>query len=823
MDVLSIIPPEKFLGFKVGEDRKLADWNKIVEYFKHVGEHSDRVKVEILGKTTEGNDFILATISAPETLKNLEKYREIQMKLHNPIGLSEDELERLIDQGKTIVLVTCSIHSTEIAASQMSLELLYKLAVENSEEIKEILENVILLLVPSLNPDGHVMVVDWYNKYLGTKYEGCYPPYMYHKYVGHDNNRDWFMFTQVETRITVEKIHNKWHPQIVYDLHQMSSYGPRLWLPPYIDPIDPNVDPILQQEIVFLGSSMANELIGKGFKGVSCHSIYDAWTPARAYQHYHGGVRILSEAASVRIASPIEVKPEELIARRGLDPKQQRWFNPNPWMGGKWTLRDIIDYEINAVIACLRNAAKYRKIWLKNTVNIFRRALNPERGPYAFIIPPFQKDPYNMYWLLDILHFGHVTIHEAEEPFTAEGVKYPAGSFIIYYAQPYGRFAKTLLEVQHYPDLRESPESPPKRPYDATAWTLPYLMNVEVHTVNRKFEAKVKKIDKIVYPDGKIVGELSEKYFICTSKSNASYKLIFSLLQDGFKIYRAMHEFKLNGKRLPPGAFIIPNEDGLVDRLKALLKNLPLTLYACSDISRLNCKELRIPRIAIYRSWYPIADEGWTRFIFEKFNIPYVNIYNRDVRQGNLNEKFDIIIIPSQRLEYIVKGRSEREIPPEYAGGIGELGIIHLNEFVENGGKLITLNHSCMLPIKHMWIPVENALENLKENEFYIPGSILRIIVDIEHPIGFGMDRDSAAMFVFSPAFKTSDKYVVAKYPPTNPLLSGWILGEKYLHNLAAIVEVPKGRGSIILFGVPVQFRCQTPGTFKMLFNALLH
>jgi len=251
MGAFSIIPPEKFLGFKVGEDRKLADWNKIVEYFKHVGEHSDRVKVEILGKTTEGNDFILATISAPETLKNLEKYREIQMKLHNPIGLSEDELERLIDQGKTIVLVTCSIHSTEIAASQMSLELLYKLAVENSEEIKEILENVILLLVPSLNPDGHVMVVDWYNKYLGTKYEGCYPPYMYHKYVGHDNNRDWFMFTQVETRITVEKIHNKWHPQIVYDLHQMSSYGPRLWLPPYIDPIDPNVDPILQPQIIF--------------------------------------------------------------------------------------------------------------------------------------------------------------------------------------------------------------------------------------------------------------------------------------------------------------------------------------------------------------------------------------------------------------------------------------------------------------------------------------------------------------------------------------------------------------------------------------------
>ncbi|MCS7364096.1 MAG: M14 family metallopeptidase [archaeon GB-1867-035] len=808
---------EEFLGFKIGEDKKLANWNQIVEYFKKIGELSDRVKVEVLGLTTEGNEFILATISAPDNLRNLEKYRKIQMKLHNPEGLSEEEAEKLIEEGKTIVLVTCSIHSTEIAASQMSMELLYKLATENSEEVKEILDNIIFLLVPSLNPDGIIKVVEWYKKTLETKYEGSRPPYMYHKYVGHDNNRDWFMFTQVETRLAVEKIHNLWHPQIVYDLHQMGSYGARFWLPPFIDPIDPNVDPILQQEIVFLGSSMANELIGKGKKGVACHTIFDAWTPARAYQHYHGGVRILSEAASVKIATPIEIKKEELEERRGFDPKAQRWNNPNPWLGGKWTLRDIIDYELIAVMACLRNAAKYRKIWLYNTLQIFKKALNPEKGPYAFLIPPNQRDLYNTYWLLEILKTGDVKIHKAKKEFEAEGITYPAGTYIIYYAQPYGCFAKTLLEVQKYPELKEA------KPYDLTAWTLPLLMDVKVITVNKKFEAEVEEVAEVKMPSGKIVGDEKAKYYAFTPKSNASYKLAATLLKEGFKVKRATKPIKVDNEELPAGAFIVTGNEKTRERISQLLKELPIKVYALNEIPTNELVEIKLPRIGIYQSWFPIADEGWTRFILEKFGYPFETIHDKDIRRGKLNDRFDVIIIPSQKLENIIEGRKEEDYPPEYCGGIGEIGVENLNNFVINGGTLITLNQSCMLPIKKMWIPVSNALEGVSEEEFYVPGAILRAIVDNKHPIGYGMPIDAAVLFVNSPAFKCQEKYVVARYPPTNPLLSGYILGDKYLHNLAAIVDIPKGKGRIILFGTPVQFRCQTPGTFKMLFNALLY
>ncbi|MEM2137088.1 MAG: hypothetical protein QXI93_03935, partial [Candidatus Methanomethylicia archaeon] len=271
------------------------------------------------------------------------------------------------------------------------------------------------------------------------------------------------------------------------------------------------------------------------------------------------------------------------------------------------------------------------------------------------------------------------------------------------------------------------------------------------------------------------------------------------------------------------GAFVFENDGKLKNSLKQLLKCLPLKLYSCDSLLGVELKEIKLPRIALYRNWIPNADEGWARFLFEMFGIPYMILGNEDIKRGDLRSKYDVIIIAGQNMNNIINGRSVDEVPPEYAGGIGDVGVEHLNEFVLNGGTLITVDESCELPIKRMWIPVINVLEGLKPTEFYIPGSILRIIVNNRHPVGFGMDIDSAAMFILSPAFKCPDEYVVAKYPPTNPLLSGWILGEKYLYNAAAVVSIPKGFGKIVLLGFPVYSRCQTPATFKLLFNAILH
>jgi len=822
------LSPEKFLGFKIGSDRKLADWPQMVEYFKKLADSSDRVQMDVLGETTEGNPFIRLIITSPENLKELEKLRQIQLKICNPVGVTAVEEKHLVAEGKTIVLITCSIHSSEIAASQMSMELAHLLATKNTPEVKRILKNVILLLVPSLNPDGHEIVVKWYKETLGTPFEGMGPPWMYHKYVGHDNNRDWFMFTQKETRLAVGEIHNKWHPQIVYDLHQMGGNGPRLYVPPYTDPIDPNVDPVLQSEIAFLGTSMQNELITEGKKGVISHCIYDAWTPARAYQHYHGGVRILSEAASVGIATPIEVKTSEMTGGRGYHPLKQRWYNPYPWTGGKWTLRDIVDYELSAAVACLRNAARYRDFWLRGSLEIAKRALNPEKGPYAFVFPPKQKDPDTAAVLLNTLIFGGVHVHVAEEPFEAEGVKYPAGTYVIPFAQPYGRFAKTMLEIQEYPDLRDDPTQAPIRPYDVTAHTLPLIMHVEAHQIDEKFNAKLKHIEKVSLPEGKVHGE-NKPFYVFTSEWNVSFKAMNRLIDEGAQVYRLYDSLEVGDKIFPQGTFLVEGSKKILASLKELSKSLALDFHGIDEKPE-NVFKINKPKVGIYKAWSSLADEGWTRFVFENFGFSFEILTPQDIRQGGLS-RFDALVFADYPRELIVNGMAAAarmgfgmaRYPAKYRVGIGKQGVGEVLKFLGSGGTVVTVNDACNFAIKDLSAPAINVVEQKPPSEFYIPGSILRAIFDTTCPIAYGLDREEAIFFEGGPVFDVKLGESVAVYPETNSLLSGWILGEKLLVGKTALAELPMGEGTAILIGFSPLFRSQAHSTFKVLFNSLLY
>ncbi|MCG8543193.1 MAG: M14 family metallopeptidase, partial [Alphaproteobacteria bacterium] len=475
-----IITPREHLGFEVGEDRKLASWDEIVGYFKALDKASDRMQLSELGKSTEGAPLIMAIMSSPENLASLDRYREIQAKLADPRKIADDkEAESLIAEGKTVMLLTCSVHGTEVGASQMSMLVAHRMATGDDETVRSILDNVIFLFVPCLNPDGLTIVKDWYDSTLGTYYEGVNPPVLYNTYTGHDNNRDWFMFTQVETRLAIEHCHNVWRPHIVFDMHQTRQDGMRLILPPFIDPIDPNVDPVLQGNIAMMGSAMAAELTGQGKAGVGINVTYDIFSPSRAYQHYHGGVRILSEAASVKIATPIELDAGELTIARGADPFRRAWNHPQPWQGGAWRLRDIVDYDYAAVMACLGNAARYREIWLRGFLRIGRNAVADQRAPYAYLIPEAQWDPVTAAELLEILDFADVELHEATADFVADGISYPKGTRIVLAAQPYGAFAKTMLGTAQYPKLHHYEGGPPVQPYDNTAHSLPLQMGVE--------------------------------------------------------------------------------------------------------------------------------------------------------------------------------------------------------------------------------------------------------------------------------------------------------------------------------------------------------
>jgi hypothetical protein len=477
----SIPTPESRFGFPPGADRRLADWNELTSYYEVLARTSDRVRLDTLGATTRGRPFVMLTVSSPANLARLDELRDIQSRLADPRRIaSAAERADLIERGRAVVLITHGIHATEVGGSQMAARMLHRLASSNDPEILQILDEVVLLDIPSLNPDGLQWVVDWYDRFVGTEYEGAPLPWLYQFYVGHDNNRDWYAFTQVETQLTVEKAHNAWHPHIVHDIHQMGGSGARIFFPPYIDPWEPNVDPGLTTAVSQLGTWMAAELQSQGKAGVVVNAIYDAFTPARAYQHYHAGARILSETASARLATPVEVEPTAIGGGREYDAAVASWNYPDPWTGGTWGLPDIVDYMEAGALALLENAARNRRYWLRNFVDIGERAVAgwPE-WPAAWVLPADQPNRVGLDYTLRILGLADVEVHRAGAPFSSAGERFPEGSYVIPMRQPYAAFAQTMLERQEYPDLREYPGGPPKRPYDVTAHTLPLLMGVD--------------------------------------------------------------------------------------------------------------------------------------------------------------------------------------------------------------------------------------------------------------------------------------------------------------------------------------------------------
>jgi hypothetical protein len=823
-----VTSPEEAFGFKPGADRKLADWLELTAYYQKLASQTDRVRYAELGKTTEGRPFVALTISAPENLMRLAEYQEIQRKLSDPRLTSPQEAKNLIARGKTILVVTCNVHSTEIASSQSASEFAYRLATADTPDILSILHNTIIVLVPSLNPDGQQLVVDWYKKYLGTPYEGSSPVVLWHHYVGHDDNRDWYSFTQVETRLTVEKVLNAWRPQIVYDLHQMNSNGPRIYLPPWVDPIDPNIDAILLQSMNALGMNTALELTQEGKPGVLVDGVYDLWSPARHYMVYHAGLRILTESASANIATPIDIPFEKLGRGIGYDAKQAAWNFPNPWKGGTWRLADIVDYQISAFFSIARDAAEHRERYLNNFYEIGRRAVNRDSGPYAYVVPSAQRDPGATARLINTLRFGLVEVQQAAADFEADGKHFSRGSYIVPLSQPYGAFAKTLLEIQHYPDLREYLGGPPQRPYDVTAQTLPLLFGVEAIAVSEKFTVQSSDVAEVTPQPGHFKQLASAVGYQFADKTNGSLYAVFSLLKQG------VHVDRLTGGEFEPGTIYIPQQPGIAPKLAAIAEKFSLDVLPIDHSISGDALAVRLPRIGLYKSWVPSMDEGWTRWIFDQNQIPYANIADADVRKGDLNQRFDVIIVPDNSPRAILDGVADREgeaagvglpvIPPEFTGGLGNLGFANLVDFARSGGTIVTLNKASQIFAQRDSAGVTNALDAVDRRAFYVPGSILQVSVDTKNPIAFGSTPTVPIWFELGPSFNvTGDAHSVAAYTTDKPLLSGWILGGERLKGTSAIAEEPVGRGHIILFGFRPQYRGQSEATYKFFFNSLLY
>ncbi len=439
--------PQQFFGFALGTDGEMARYPKVVEYLEHLAATTKRVTFEDLGKTTMGNRYVLATFSSPENLARFDRLVEISRRLADPRGLSDAEAAKLAIEGRPFYLLYATIHATEVGNGQAIPIIAHRLATEDSPFIRQILDNSVVLIVPSQNPDGQVMVIDHWYKTKGTNFNRGYPD-LYHKYTGHDNNRDWFMLTQVETRMMVEKVQNRFKPVITHDMHQQGPTGSRIFVPPFDNPYDPNIHPILAAGQASVGMAMAAALTAEGKEGVEQGQRYDLWTPARQYMVYHGQPRILTEIASANLADPF-VNPAGRDTPLG--PQESSWNFLRPYTSGEWRLGQIVSYSTSVALAGMSHIARNNTTWLENFSRVHRDWVHWTAKPYAFVVPTGQRDPMATWEMLDILRTGEVELHRATAPFSAGGAQYPAGSVVVKIAQPYGAFAKTLLEKQVYP------------------------------------------------------------------------------------------------------------------------------------------------------------------------------------------------------------------------------------------------------------------------------------------------------------------------------------------------------------------------------------
>lgn len=763
------ISPREYLGFTPADDKTIADWKQITGYFAKLGEQSPRVAVREIGRSTLGRPLIAAFISSQENIKRLDRYREINQKLADPRLISGDaELTRLLNEGKAIVSISCSIHSTEIVASQMSMQLAYELAAAKDPETLEILNNTILILIPSPNPDGIDIVADWYRKTLGTKSEGTMPPELYHHYAGHDNNRDWFMLNLVETQAVTKLFWQEWFPQIVYDVHQMGQTGTRFVIPPFFDPPNPRISPSVLREVGLIGYKMAADLQAKGIAGVATNTTFDTWWHGgfRSAPYFHNSIGILSEAASADLMSPVTITREQLERTRparGLNsPMEPVTAHPDPWRGGVWRPRDIAEIEMIASRSVLSLAAKYRRRYLENFYRLGAENLKDDPdAPKAFVIPAGQPVAEAISRLVEILKWQGIEIHRLRNELfvtTEKNGDYheiPLNSLLIFTNQPQKRNILSLFERQVYPN-RVGPNGEPDPPYDVAGWTLPLQMGIETIPV-----WDIRDLDK----------------------------------------WRTTLE--------PVSA---------INQVRSILNLKP----AAVPFQKIENPLRSQPRIGLYRGNLPSMDEGWTRFVFDLFQIPYKSVSDGDFRSARFDS--DVVILPADGESAIINGLSASRYPAEIAGGIGEAGAENLRKFVEQGGRLICLDDSCGFVIKRFGLQIKNVLDGLRRNQFYNPGSILRLKVDTSNPIGRGVAPDCPAYFINSSAFDVAENSgirVIARYAEKDALLSGWMLGEKYLNGKAAIVEADYGKGKIVLFAFRPQHRGQSWATFRLLFNAL--
>ena len=832
----SITPPDEFFGHQLGADRILARWDRMVEYFELLEEESDRIEVSNLGPSTEGHPFLLVTISSPENIANLNRIAEISRTLADPRGVQEAQIEAMISEGKAVVSQSLGLHSTEVAGCQSGPEIAYDFVARNDEEALRILDETVLLLLPCINPDGQVWVTDWYRQWVGTEYEGAGLPWLYHTYSGHDNNRDGDFLNLVESTYIAKVLYREWTPQAYVDHHQMGGGGARMYVPPYSDPIRPYADPLMWRELSWYGAHIAYKLEEAGKAGIINAAQYPGWghfgwhwiTP------FHNIAGMLTESASAQLATPVYVDPDQLSGgARQLPEYEAQSTMPNPWPGGWWRVRDIVEMQKIAAWALQDMAARNRETVLRN--QYLKATRQTERGATdstnAFVIPSTQHDPLTTVKMINTLMLSDVEIQIAESRFEAGNRLYDEGSFVVSLAQPKMGLIRNLLGQTFYPDNEwtRARDGSPLRPYDTSTHTMAEIMGVQVDPVGGAVTGDLRVLEAPI----PVAGTVEEStYHVLDGQLNDSFRAVNLLLEQGGNVQRVTQ----TSGDLRPGDFIVGASPTVVSEVA---RQTGVDFVATDSPSTEILNEVSTSRIGMYQRYGGgNMEEGWTRLVFEQFDFPYSSVMDAEIQAGDLNASYDVLVFPDDSWAAITGlpgtdgerrgGGRGGNTPPDYRSGIGTEGVQAIRDFVENGGTVVAMGGATDFAIRALDLGVRNALTGLDSMEFFCPGSTLHVDVDPTNPLAWGMPKDALALFWGSPAFEitATDAYNydrVVTYAERNILQSGWLVGEKHLSKRAAVITARVGEGKVALLGIRAQHRAQTHGTYKLLFNALIN
>ena len=871
--------PKSHFGFNIGDNYQLATFTQTEAYLKKIAAVSKKVKLQVIGKTEEGRNHYMVIVSDPSNLANLEKYKSISQKLARAEDISEAEATAMANEGKAVVWIDGGLHATEVTGIHQWIESLYQLITRTDEETKRILKSTIILFVHA-NPDGQELVSNWYMRNSDTlKRSTSNIPRLYQKYIGHDNNRDFYMTNMQESKNMSRQQYIEWMPQVLYNHHQTGPPGTVVAGPPYRDPFNYVYDPLLVTGIDALGAAMSSRLNAEGKPGYTMKSgsVYSTWWNGglRTTAYYHNIIGLLTEIIGNPTPSNIPVVPQRLIPNSAT---------PYPITPQKWYFKNSIDYSVSLNYAVLNYAARYKDELLLNIYKMGRHSIEAgSRDNWTLYskraealadllktekltgnVDSFQSTVFNKVYknlanrdargyivtaqqtttaidFINILIQSGIKVQKASASFSVGNKNYPAGSYIVKTNQAFRAHVIDMFEPQDHPNDFQYPGGPPVRPYDAAGWTPAFTMGIEFDRILDDFNGPFETIayGQLQTPVGSLNTSNTAVGYVFSTKENAAYYAINTLLAMGVEVYKNKDQYfvevNTNNKKLQETIASLSAEKGII--------------FNGVASKPMNMNDKILPqRIALWDKYGGSMSSGWVRWIFEKYQFPFQLIYAKEIDGTNLKDKYDVIVfvegaIPSLKPE-LGNGFEEREpksedIPEIYRPTLGKItaekSIPALQKFLQAGGTIVTIGSSANLAY-HLNLPVRNALvemvagkeKSLPGEKFYIPGSVMQITLDNEYKANWGMNKNADVYFSASPVFKLLPDAIARKeviplawYASDKTLRSGWAFGQSYLQDGIAAFEAKVGNGKLFVYGPEITFRGQTHSSYKMLFNQL--